>query len=72
VNFRSALNPYFNCLYYVYGNWPSKNCVKKIRNGDVKKNLRVAAGLNFLVVMSSPRIVIGDPKIKNRDSLLRL
>jgi len=27
----------------------SKNCVKKIRNEDVKKNLWVAAGLNFLV-----------------------
>jgi hypothetical protein len=32
-----------------YFNRPSKNCVKKIRNEDVKKNLRVAVGLNFLV-----------------------
>jgi len=30
---------------------PSKNCVKKIRNEEVKKNLRVVAGLNFLVAV---------------------
>jgi hypothetical protein len=29
------------------------------------------AELNFLFIMSSPRIVIGDPQIKNIDSLLR-
>jgi len=52
-------------------NRPFKNCVKKIRNEDVKKYLQAEVGLNFLVLMSSPRIVIGDPRIKNMDSLLR-
>jgi hypothetical protein len=42
-------------------NWPSKNCVKKIRNEDVRKNLRVAVEFKFFVVMSSPKSVVGDP-----------
>ena len=40
-------------------NWPSKNCVKKIRNEDVRKNLRVAVEFKFFVVMSSPKSVVG-------------
>jgi hypothetical protein len=33
--------------------------IKKIKNGDVKKNLWVSVGLNFLVLMSSPKSVVG-------------
>jgi hypothetical protein len=47
---------------------PSKNCVNTIRNGDVKKNLWVGVGLKFLVLMSSPKSVVGDPEPKGMDS----
>ena len=33
----------------------------KTRNGDVKKKLWVVVGLTFLVSMSFPKSVVGDP-----------
>ena len=41
-----------------------KIALRKSETRTVKKKLRVAVGLNFLLVLSSPKSVVGDPEVK--------
>jgi hypothetical protein len=42
--------------------------IAKINSGSVRKRFGVAVGLNILVLMSSPKSVVGDPGRKSMDS----
>jgi hypothetical protein len=38
--------------------------IAKINSGSVRKRFGVVVGLNILVLMSSPKSVVGDPEVK--------